>query len=123
MYLIFYLDVTDDHHLRPGKSRFDVVEMDLFAVSDETDSGLSATCRLAFDVFTRQTFQYFLDILAEEVDEAGFHVIVRHVQDENIGRRLGEDVVPAVVFCADEFVRAKVQFRPLVLVHPHSRFV
>ena len=121
--MILYLDVTDGYHLRPGKSRFDVVEMDLFAVSDETDSGLSATCRLAFDLFTRQTFQYFLDVLAEEVDEAGFNVIVRHVQDENIGWRLGEDVVPAVVFCADEFVRAEVQFRPLVLVHSHSRFV
>ena len=119
----FHLDVTDDHHLRLGKSRLDVVEMDFFAVSDETDSGLPATCRLALDVFTRQTLQNALDVLAEEVDETGLDVVVRHVEDEHVGRRFGEDVVPAIVFCSDEFVRAQTQFRPLVLVHPHSRVV
>ena len=121
--MILYLDVTDDHHLRPDKRRLDVVEMDMFAVSDETDFGLSATCRLTLDLFTRQTFQYFLDVLAEKVDEAGLDVIVRHVENENVGGRLGEDVVLAIVFCSDEFVRAEVQFRPFKFVHPHCRFV
>lgn len=94
--------------------------MNFLAVGDKTDSGPAL---LPAHRLSGQVLQYTFDVLTEEVDQAGLDVVVRHVQDENIGRRFWEDVVPAIIFGPDEFVRAEAELRPLVLVHSHSGVV
>lgn len=94
--------------------------MHFFAVGDETHSRRAT---LSTYGFPRQVLQDALNVLTEKVDKPRFDVVIRHVQNKDVGWWFGEDVVATIVFGANELVRAEAQLRSLVLVHTHASVV